>query len=91
MLLFIYPSEFRLRFGSEMVATFSDLICGEWEHDGLPGVARVWWAALGEMFSVAVLLQLQNSIAISISLSFLCSSALFITILLAMTHACGSK
>jgi hypothetical protein len=29
MLLFMYPGDFRLRFGSEMVTTFSDLICGE--------------------------------------------------------------
>jgi len=91
MLLFMYPGDFRLRFGSEMVTTFSDLICGEWECNGLPGVARVWQYALGEVFSVAVPLQLQNSIVIAISLSFLCSSALFITIFRAMTHVCDSK
>ena len=38
MLLLTYPGDFRLRFGSEMVTTFSDLINGEWEHNGLPGV-----------------------------------------------------
>jgi hypothetical protein len=37
MLLFMYPGDFRLRFGSEMVTTFSDLICSEWECNGLPG------------------------------------------------------
>ena len=66
MLLFTYPGDFRLRFGSEMVSTFSDLICGEWEHHGLPGVARVWRSALGEVFSVAAPLQLQNSIVVAI-------------------------
>jgi hypothetical protein len=91
MLLFMYPGDFRLRFGSEMVTTFSDLICGEWEYHGLPGVARVWRFALGEVFSVAVPLHLQNSIVVAISLSFLCSSALFLTIFRAMTHACGNK
>jgi hypothetical protein len=91
MLLFMYPGDFRLRFGSEMVTTFSDLICGEWEHHGLPGVARVWRSALGEVFSVAVPLQLQNSIVVAISLSILCSSALFLTIFRAMTYECGSK
>ncbi len=91
MLLFMYPGDFRLRFGSEMVTTFSDLICCEWEHHGLPGVARVWRSALGEVFSVAVPLQLQTSIVVAISLSFLCSSALFLTIFRAMTHECGSK
>ena len=51
MLLFTYPSDFRLRFESEMVTTFSDLICGEWKYNGLPGVARVWRSAVGEVFS----------------------------------------
>jgi hypothetical protein len=76
MLLFAYPAEFRLRFGNEMATTFSDLICDESEQNGLLGVARVWRTALGEVFSVAVPLQLQNSIVLAISLSFLCSSAL---------------
>jgi hypothetical protein len=30
MLLFAYPADFRLRFGTEMVTTFSALICDEW-------------------------------------------------------------
>ena len=51
MLLLTHPGDFRLRFGSEMVTTFSDLICGEWEHNGLPGVVRVWRFALAEVFS----------------------------------------
>ncbi len=50
MLLFAYPSDFRLRFGREMVTTFSDLICVEWERNGLPGVARLWRSALGKCF-----------------------------------------
>jgi len=91
MLLFTYPGDFRLRFGSEMVTTFSDLICGEWEHHGVPGVARVWRSALGEVFSVAVPLQLQNSIVVAISFSFLCSSALFMTVFRAMTDVCSNK
>jgi hypothetical protein len=91
MLLFAYPGDFRLRFGSEMVTTFSELLCYEWEHNGLPGAARVWRSALGEVFSVAVPLQLQNSIVVAISLSLLCSSALFMTMFRAMTHVCDSK
>ncbi len=50
MLLFTYPSDFRLRFESEMVTTFSDLICGEWKHNGLPGVARVAVRSRGGVF-----------------------------------------
>ena len=89
--LFIYPGDFRLRFGSEMAATFSDLIRGEWECNGLPGVTRVWRCALGEVLSVAVPLQLHNSMVVAIVLSFVCSSALFIAIVGAMTRLCDSK
>ena len=89
MLLFAYPSDFRLRFGSEMVTTFSDLICDEWEQNGLPGVARTWWSALGEVFSAAVLLHLQSPIVIAASLALLSSAALFAAIFYEMTHVCG--
>src|SRR5260370_23433095 len=60
-LLFTYPREFRQRFKCEMVSTFSDLICGEWEQKGVLGVARVWRSALGEVFFVAVPLHLQSN------------------------------
>ena len=91
MLLFAYPGDFRLRFGSQMVTTFSDLICDEWEHNGLGGVARVWRSALGEVFSAAVPLQLQNSIVVATSLSLLSSFALFMAIFYAITHVCDGK
>jgi hypothetical protein len=91
MLLFTYPREFRQRFKCEMVSTFSDLICGEWEHNGLPGVARVWRSALGEVFSVAVPLLLQSSVVVTTSLALLSSFALFIAVFLAMTHVCDGK
>jgi hypothetical protein len=91
MLLLTYPTDFRLRFESEMVTTFSDLICGEWKHNGLPGVARVWGAALGEVFSVAVPLQLRRPLAIAASLSLLLSIALFAVVFHAMTHVCHGQ
>jgi len=91
MLLFAYPSDFRLRFGSEMMATFSDLICGEWELNGLPGVARVWRSVLGEVFSVAVPLHLQSPIVVTTSLALLSSFALFIAVFHAMTQVCDGK
>ena len=91
MLLFTYPGDFRLRFGTEMVTTFSDLICDEWEHNGVPGVARVWRSALGEVFSTAVPLQLQSSIVVATSLSLVSSFALFTAIFYAMTHVCDGK
>jgi len=89
MLLFTYPRDFRLRFESEMVTTFSDLICGEWEQNGLPGVARVWRSALAEVFSAAVPLLLQSSTVVATSLALLSSVALFMAVVHAMTHMCG--
>jgi hypothetical protein len=91
MLLFTYPGDFRLRFGNEMVTTFSDLISGEWEQKGLPGVARVWRSALGEVFSAAVPLQLQRSIVVATSLALLSSFALFTAIFYAITHVCNGE
>jgi hypothetical protein len=49
MLLFTYPRDFRLRFESELVATFSDLVGGEWEQKGLAGIARLWRSALADV------------------------------------------
>jgi hypothetical protein len=91
MLLFAYPRDFRLRFGSEMVTTFSDLIRGEWEHNGPLGVARVWRSVLAEVFSVAVPLQLQSPIVVATSLALLSSFALFIAVFHAMTYVCEGK
>ena len=91
ILLLAYPADFRLRFGTEMVTTFSDLISEEWEHNGLTGVARVWRSALGEVFSAAVPLQLQSSILVAMSLSLVSSFALFVAIFYAMSHVCDGK
>jgi hypothetical protein len=91
LVLFTYPRAFRLRFEGEMVTTFSDLICGEWERNGLPGLARVWRSALLEVFSVAAPLHLQRPIVVAMSLSLLWSFASFMAIFHAMSHVCGSK
>ena len=91
MLLFTYPGDFRLRFGSEMVTTFSELISGEWEHKGVPGVARVWRSALGEVFSAAVPLQLQRSIVVATSLALFSSLALFMALIYALTRVCNGE
>src|SRR5260370_9238168 len=79
MLLFTYPREFRQRFKCEMVSTFSDLICGEWEQKSVLGVARVWRSALGGVFSVAVPLHLQSPIFVTTSPALLSSFALFLS------------
>ena len=91
LLLFTYPSDFRQRFGNEMVTTFSDLMRDEWKCSGLQGVVRVWRLALAEVFSVAVPLQLRSSSVVATSLAMLSSTALFIAIFYAMTHVCTGE
>lgn len=91
ILLLTYRGDFRRRFGSEMVTTFSDLICEEWEHKGLAGVARVWRSALREVFSAAVPLRLQSSIVVATSLALLSSFAFFIAVFYGMTDVCNRE
>jgi hypothetical protein len=91
MLLFAYPSDFRLRFGNEMVTTFSYQMCGEWKRNGLRGVARVWRFALAEVFSVAVPLHLQSPIVVATTLALLSSVALFLAVFRAMTQVCSGE
>ena len=89
LLLFTYPRDFRTRFGAEMITTFSDQVCGEWERNGLPGVVRVWRSAAGEIFSVAIPLQLRSSMVVAMALSFLWTSALFLALLRVMSPPCS--
>ncbi len=51
VLLLAYPRDFRLRFGSEMAATFSNQIRDEWNQSGFAGVCRGGaWRSLGTVF-----------------------------------------
>ncbi len=52
MLLFTYPRDFRLRFESEMVATFSDLVGGEWHvaYKAERGGNELFWSPNAERF-----------------------------------------
>lgn len=88
LLLFAYPRDFRLRFGTEMAITFLEPIRAGRDRDGFLGVVRVWLAAVAELLSVAVPLQLRSTIVLAMSLSFLWSLALFIALLRATTPAC---
>src|SRR5215469_9599512 len=90
VLLFSYPRDFRLRFGNEMVTTFSDLILDEWEQNGTPGLMRAWSSALRELFSVALPLQLQSSIVIAMCFAFLWSFALFMALFRATSPLSGN-
>src|SRR5260370_36288610 len=74
MLLLTYPQDFRYRFESEMLTTFSDLICGEWEQNGLRRVARVWLAEITGLFSVDPAIQPQIPIEAAMAISVMSSS-----------------
>jgi hypothetical protein len=76
LLLSVYPSEFRRRFGVEMRQVFADQLNGEGSLRGILGVLSVWRSAGWEILSVAVPLQLCNSTVIAGALSFVLSSAL---------------
>lgn len=89
MLLFAYPREFRQRFGSEMLTTFSDQMCSEWQRSGRTGVVQVWRSAVWELLSVAIPLQLRSSIVVAMALSFLWSSALFMVLFRAVSPTSG--
>jgi hypothetical protein len=88
-LLFVYPREFRRRFGSEMLGTFSDQLSDEWAQNGAVGLLRVWRSAVSELFSVAVPLQIRNPTTTAMALSFLVSSAVFMAILRAVSIECS--
>jgi hypothetical protein len=89
VLLFAYPRDFRQRFGSEMLTTFSEQMCSEWKRSGLVGIFQVWRSALWELLSVAVPLQLRSSIVVAMALSCLWSSALFLALFRAVSPTCG--
>jgi DNA-binding PadR family transcriptional regulator len=89
VLLCAYPRDFRQRFGNEMVMTFSEEVGDEWERCHFVGVVRVWWRALWELASVAVVLQLQRSIVVAVIVSSLGSSALFVTVLRVTAGHCS--
>jgi hypothetical protein len=89
VLLFAYPREFRLRFGREMAATFSDQIWDEWNQSGLAGIGRVWRGALWELFSIAMPLRMRSTIVVAATLSFLGSSALSLAFFRAVSFPCS--
>jgi hypothetical protein len=89
MLLCAYPRDFRQRFSSEMVDSFSDQMWNEWQRGGIFGVAQVWRSAFWELLSIAVLGQLGSSVVIAAVLSFTGSSALFLVLFRAVAPHCN--
>jgi hypothetical protein len=89
LLLLAYPHDFRQRFGTEMVITFSDQVQSEWERNSLAGVVRVWRSVLWELISLAVPLQLQRSMVVAVLLSSAGSSAIFWVVFRATFRQCS--
>jgi hypothetical protein len=87
-LLCAYPREFRQRFAAEMTETFAAQLSFETQQQGLRGFARVWNAAIRELFSVALPLQMRSSTALAMALSFVLSSVLFLAFFRAIPPAC---
>jgi len=48
-LLFLYPAEFRIRFGKEMAQIFRDCCHDEAGEHGLAGLARLWLATFRDL------------------------------------------
>lgn len=88
VLLLVYPREFRVRFGNEMMDTFSEEIRSQRKIHGYPGVLRAWCFAFWEVASVAGPLQLQCSMAPALLVSILASTALILSFFAAVTPAC---
>jgi hypothetical protein len=89
VLLFAYPHDFRMRFGEEMIETFSDQMLSAWTENGPAGAIRVWLGALWEILSIAAPLQLQCSIVLSLFLSLLASSAVCVAFFAAVAPHCA--
>lgn len=87
-LLRAYPTDFRTRFGKEMIDAFSEEIGNEREQHGIHGVLRAWCSALWEVASVAGPLQLQGSLAPALVVSILASSIFAIAFFAAVTRHC---
>jgi len=86
LLLGFYPREFSQRFGAEMTQIFADQMQEEWKRHRVVGIVRVSLIAGWEVVSVAVPLQLHNSVVIAVALAFVSSSALFLALFRAVSR-----
>lgn len=88
VVLLAYPRDFRVRFGTEMTFTFSEVVRQQRERNGIRGVLFAWCSALWEVPKVACPLRLQNSMATAFLLSLLVSSALTLSFFAAVSPHC---
>lgn len=83
-LLWLYPREFRLRFGGEMTQVFADQVA-EARRNGIAGILRIWCDPVAELLTVALPAQLANVRVIIPVLSFLSALALFLGVFWALS------
>lgn len=88
VLLLAYPRDFRVRFGREMVDTFSEEMCAQRELRGFRGIIREWCSAFWEVVSIAGPLRLRESMVIPLLLSLAVSSAFALAFFAAVTPRC---
>lgn len=86
VLLISYPGEFRERFGREMAEMFADQLLEEWQQRGWVGSIWVALTAFREIVTVALPLQLKNSVVIAGLVSFVSSSLLFLALFRAVSR-----
>jgi hypothetical protein len=91
MLLLAYPRDFRRRFEKRDA---QHVFQSAERRVGAPrpaGAARLWRFVFAQVLSAEVPLRLQNSIVVAMSLAFLFSSALFVVVLVAISHVCAGQ
>ena len=77
ILLRLYPSEIRQRWGPEITDTFALQLAEACEEGGWGGVLRVWFGAVGELFQIALPLQVARAALVIPVVSLIGSGALF--------------
>lgn len=73
-ILLAYPADLRVRFGSDMLEIFEDLLRDSSSHSGFSGELSVWGDAGRELLTVALPARLQSARWSAAAISFLISS-----------------
>ena len=81
-----YPRDFRREYADEMTTVFSDQLREARHEEGTAGIFRLWACALRELFTVALPLQLRNSVVIASAASLVGTSLIYLALTWALTH-----
>ena len=88
VLLLAYPRDFRVRFGAEMVDTFSQDMHWQRDQHGSRGALSAWCSVFWEILSVAGPLRLRSSMTVTLLLSLFASTAFVLAFFAAVTPHC---